>query len=108
MRAGTGDSTKYTTLHLIADMKQDICTVLPAKHILTAPNTTDKVGTNHSALKPHAVQLLSEFEKSWSSPYLDKIIGKAEQYLLKVLMPNSAYFTMEISGMKYTIKLKQK
>ena len=61
MRAGAGDSTKYTPLHLIADRKQDMCTVLPAKHIFTASNTTGKVGTNHSALKPPAVQLLSEF-----------------------------------------------
>ena len=68
MDAGAGDSTKYTPLHLIADKKQDMCTVLPAKLILTASNTTVKVGTNHSALKPPAVQLLSEFEKSWSSP----------------------------------------
>ena len=97
MCAGAGDSTKYTLLHLIADRKQDMCTVLPAKHILTASNTTGKVGINHSALKPPAVQLLSEFEKSWFSPNLDKIIRKAEQYLLKVLT---------ISGMKYTIKLK--
>ena len=68
MRAGAGDSTKYTPLHLIADRKQDICTVLAAKLILTASNTTDKVATNHSALKLPAVQLLSEFERSWSSP----------------------------------------
>ena len=62
MRAGEGDSTKYTPLHLIADRKQDMCTVLPAKHILTASNSTGKVGTNHSALKPPAVELLSKFE----------------------------------------------
>ena len=64
MRAGAGDSTIYTPLHLIADRKQDMCTVLPAKHILTAYmyNTTGKVGTNHSDLKPPAVQLMSEFE----------------------------------------------
>ena len=68
MRAGAGESTKYTPLHLIADRKQDMCTVLPAKHILTASNTTGKSGTNHSAVKPPAVQLLSEFVKSWSSP----------------------------------------
>ena len=68
MRAGAGDFTKYTPLHLIADRKQGMCTVLPVKHILTASNTTGKVGTNHFALKPPAVQLLSEFEKSWSSP----------------------------------------
>ena len=95
MRAGAGDSTRYTPLHLIADRKQDICTVLPAKHILTIFNTTDKVGTNHSALKPHAVQLLPEFEKSCSRPNLDKIIRTAEQYLLKVFLPNRAYFTMD-------------
>ena len=38
--------------------------------------------------------LLPKFEKSWSSPNLDKIIRTAEQYLLKVFMPNSAYLTM--------------
>ena len=95
MRAGAGDSTRYTPLHLIADRKQDKCIVLLAKHILTIYNTTDKVGTNHSALKPPAVQLLPEFEKSCSSPNLDKIILTAEQYLLKVFMLNSAYFTMD-------------
>ena len=88
MHAGAGDSTRYTPMHLIANKKQDtcICTVLPAKHILTICNTTDKVGTNHSALKPPAVQLLPEFEKSWSSPNLDKTIRTAEQFLLKVFM----------------------
>ena len=69
MRAVVGDFTKYTPLLLIADRKQDMCTVPQAKHILTASNTTGKVGTNLSALKPPAVQLLSEFEKSWFSPY---------------------------------------
>ena len=101
MRAGAGDSTRYTPLHLIADRKQDICTVLPAKHILMICNTTDKVGTNYSALKPLAVQLLPEFEKSWSSPNLDKIICTAVQYLLKVFMPNCAYFTMD--NLRYEI-----
>ena len=72
MRAGAGNSTKYTPLHLIADRKQDVCTVLPAKHILTASYTTGKVGTNYSALKPPAVQLLSEFEKN-RGPALIKI-----------------------------------
>ena len=103
MRAGAGDSTKYTPLHLIAIRKQDMCTVLPAKHILTAYNTTGKVGTNHSALKPPAVQLLSVFEKSRSSP---KIIHKAEQYLLKVLTPNSAYFTIDDRGYEIYHKIK--
>ena len=93
--ADGGDSTRYTPLHLIADRKQDICTVLPAKHILTICNTIDKDGTDHSALKPPAVQVLSEFEKSWSSPILDKIIRTTEQYLLKVFMTNSAYVTMD-------------
>ena len=59
MRAGAGDSTKYTPLHLKADRNQDMCTVLPAKHILTASNSTGKVGTNHSALKTPAVQRLN-------------------------------------------------
>ena len=36
--------------------------------ILTPLEVYGKVGTNYSALKPAAVQLLSEFEKSWSSP----------------------------------------
>ena len=98
MRTGAGDSTKYTPLHLIADRKQDMCTVLSAKHILMTSNTIGKVGTNHSALKPPAFQLLSEFEKSWSSPNQVKILCKAEQYLLKVLTPNSAYFTMDDLG----------
>ena len=106
MRAAVGDSTKYTPLHLIAHRKQDMCTVLPAKHILMASNTTGKVGTNQTALKPPAVQLLSEFEKSWSSPYQDKIIRKAEQYLLKVLTPNSAYFTMDDHGYEIYHKTK--
>ena len=108
MRAGAGGSTKYTPLHLIADRKQDMCTVLPAKHILTASNTTGKVGTNHSALKPPTVQLLSEFEKLWSSPNLDKIISKTEQYLLNVLTPNSAYLTIGDLGYEIYHKTKVK
>ena len=62
MRVGAGHSTKYTPLHLIADSKHDMCSVLPAKHILTASNKTGKVGTNHSALKPPAVQLMSKLK----------------------------------------------
>ena len=108
MRAGAGDSTKYTPLHLIDDRKQDMCTVLPAKHILTASNTTGKVGAIHSTLKPPAVQLLSEFETSWSSPNYVKIICKAEQYLLKVLTPNSAYFTIDDLGYEIYHKTKVK
>ena len=85
-----------------------MCTVLPAKHILMASNTTGKVGTNHCALKPPAVQLLSEFEKSWSSPNYNKIICKAAQYLSKVLTPNSAYFIMDDLGYEIYHKTKVK
>ena len=101
MRAGLGDTTRYIPLHLIAERKHELCTVLPAIHILTGCDTTSKVGTKLSALKPPAVQLLSEFGKSLSSPNQDEIIGKAEEYLVQVLKPNSTCTTMD--NLRYDI-----
>ena len=89
MRAGVGDITRYIPLHLIAEKNQELCAVLPAIHILTGCDTTSKVRTKLSALKPPAVELLSDFGKTLSSPDHDEIIGKAEQYLVQVLRPNS-------------------
>ena len=43
MRAGVGDSVWYIPLHMIAEKKQELCTVLPAVHILTGCDTTSKV-----------------------------------------------------------------
>ena len=95
MRAGVGDSTRYIPLHLIFERKTELCSVLSAIHILTGCDTTSKVGTKLSALKPPAAQLLSEFGKSLSSPNQDEIIHKAEQYLVQVLNPNSTCTTMD-------------
>ena len=50
MRAGVGDSTRYIPLHLIFERKPELCSVLPAIHILTGCDTTSKVGTKLSAL----------------------------------------------------------
>ena len=52
MRAGVGDSTRYIPLPLIFGRKPELCSVLPAIHILTCCDTTSKVGTKLSALKP--------------------------------------------------------
>ena len=93
--AGVGDSTRYISLHLIFEMNPELCSVLPALHILTGCDTTSKVGTILSALKPPAAQLLSEFGKSLSSPKQDEILHKAVQYLVQVLKPNSTYTTMD-------------
>ena len=67
------------TLHLILEMNPELCSVLPAIHILTGCDTTSKVGTKLSALKPPAAQLLSQYEKSLSSPNQAEIIHKAQQ-----------------------------
>ena len=90
-----GDSTRYIPLHLIFERKPELCSVLPAINILTGCDTTSKVGTKLSALKPPAAQLLSEFRKSLSSPNQDEIIHKAEQYLVEVLKPNSTCTSMD-------------
>ena len=74
---------------LIAEKKQELCTVLPAIHILTGSDTTSKVGTKPSALKPPVIEFLSEFGKSFSSSNYDEIIGKAKQYIVQILKPNS-------------------
>ena len=74
MRAGVGDSARYTPLPMIFERKPELCSVLQAIHILTGFYTTSKVGTKPSALKPPAAQLLSEFGKSLSSPNQDEII----------------------------------
>ena len=95
MRAGVGDSTRYIPLHLIFERKPELCSVLPAIHILTGCDTTSKVGTKLCALKPPAAQLLSEFGKSLSSPNQNEIIHKADQYLVQVLKPNSTCTTMD-------------
>ena len=52
MRAGVDDSTRYIHLHLISERKPELCSVLPAIHILTGCYTTSKVATKLSALKP--------------------------------------------------------
>ena len=54
MRACVGDSTRYITLQLIFEMNPELCSVLPEIHILTGCDTTSKVGTKLSALKPPA------------------------------------------------------
>ena len=95
VRAGVGDSTRYITLHLVFEMNPEFCSVLPAIHILTGCDTTSKVGTKISALKPPAAKLLSQFGKSLSSPNQDEIIHKAEPYLVQVLNPNSTCTTMD-------------
>ena len=59
MHAGVGDSTRNITFHLIVEKKQQLCTVLQAIHILTGSDTTCKVGTKLSALKPPVIELLS-------------------------------------------------
>ena len=89
MHVGVGDSTRYIPLHVIAEKKQELCTVSSAIHILTGCDTTSKVGTKLSALKPPAIQLLSEFGKSLSSPNQYEIIRKAEEYLVQVLKPST-------------------
>ena len=60
MRAGVGDSIRYIPLPLIFKRKPELCSVLPALHILTGCYTTSKVGTKLPALKPPAAKLLSE------------------------------------------------
>ena len=95
MRAGVGDSTRYVPLHLIFERKPELCSVLPVIHILTGCDTTSKVETKLSALKPPAAQLLSEFGKSLSSPNQEEIIHKSEQYLVQVLKPKSTCTTMD-------------
>ena len=95
MRAGVGDSTRYIPLHLIFERKPELYSVLPVIHILTCCDTTSKVGTKLSALKPPAAQLLSEFGKSLSSPNQEEIIHKSEKYLVQVLKPNSTCTTMD-------------
>ena len=95
MRAGVDDSTRYIPLYLIFERKPKLCSVLPAIHIFIGCDTTSKVGTKLSALKPPAAQLLSELGKSLSSPNQDEIIHKAEQYLVQVLKPNSTCTAMD-------------
>ena len=41
MRTGVGDFTQYITLHLICERKQELCSVLPAIHILTGCYTVN-------------------------------------------------------------------
>ena len=50
MRAGVGDSTPYIPLPLIFGRKPELCSVLPAIHILTCCDTTSKVRTKLSVL----------------------------------------------------------
>ena len=41
MHAGVGDSTQCNPLHLISERKQELCSVLPAIHILTGCYTVN-------------------------------------------------------------------
>ena len=41
MRAGVGESLRYIPLHLISERKQELCSALPAIHILTGCYTVN-------------------------------------------------------------------
>ena len=73
----------------------------------TGCDTTSKVGTKFSGLKPPAV-LLSEFDKSLSSPIPLKLQSNAKlsNNLFKYSNPTEHVLLWMIVGMKYTTKVK--
>ena len=74
----------------------------------TLSNTHSYSGTNLSALKLPAVQLLSEVGKSLSSPipFKMKSYAKLSNNLLKYSKPTDHVLPWMILGIKYTTKVK--
>ena len=97
------ESTRY-----ILCIKRELCTVLSAIYILTGFNTNSKVWTNLSALKLPAIQLLSKFGKSLSSPIPFKMrsYAKLSNNLLKYSKPTYHVLLWMILGIKYTTEVK--
>ena len=76
-------------------------------YILTGYDTNSKVGTNLSALKLPAVQLLSKFGKSLSSPipFKMKSYAKLSNNLSKYSKPTDNVLLWIILGIKYTTEV---
>ena len=52
MKFGTGDTSRFIPLHLIASqIWQIVCSVIIKAHVLTGGDVTSKIGTKVAALK---------------------------------------------------------
>ena len=81
-RAGTGETTRYIPLHVLASkLGQPLCEVLPAVHALTGCDVTSKFGTKSAGLKVDPTIFLKDFGKIWD----DATVCNAEHYLVQVL-----------------------
>ena len=85
IRGGLGDTTRYIPIHTMAiKIGNDLCKVLPALHNITGCDVTSKFGTKASALKAKAAEYLCDFGKDPHDPNLQKVLEKAEYYLVQV------------------------
>jgi len=82
MRAGVGDSIRYTPVHVLAGKQgRELCDVLPAVHALTGCDITSKFGTKLAALKMNPVAHLKDFWRNSDNLCL----AEAELYLVQVV-----------------------
>jgi len=63
MRAGVGDTTRYISIHTLADKVPELCKVLPAVHTQAGCDITSKVGTKHASIKIDPTTYLKQFDE---------------------------------------------
>ena len=86
MKFGTGDTSRFIPLHLIASqIRQIVCSVKIKAHILTGCDVTSKIGTKVAALKCNPEKYLITFGE------IDDNVSyrNAEMYLVKLMHTNT-------------------
>ena len=84
VKAGVGDSTRFTPIHVLAErIGKDLCQLLPAVHYLTGCDYISKVGTKHAALKAHPETYLKQLGSVTDD--LQSVVTASEAYLAQVL-----------------------
>ena len=106
MCAGVGDSTRYIPLHLIFERKPELCSVLPAIHILTGCDTTSKVGTKLLLLNHLLPNCSLNLENHCLAQIKMKLYTKLSNILYMYSNPTVHALLWMILGMKCTTKVK--
>ncbi len=92
MRGGTGNTTRYIPVHIIANkIGQPLRRSLLALHMLTGTDCTSKFGTKAAALKAKPEMYLGEFGNDPDS--ID--FSRVEEFLVQVYKPGYSLKTMD-------------
>ena len=101
---GTGENSKFIPIHLMASiLGPNHCSAIMKAHVLTRCDVTSQVGSKTSALKNDPEKYLGEFAEDPQLTY--SAARKAEEYLVKVLKPQSESNTFDsLRHESYTAK----